>query len=460
MVRGQAAAVMSEVSRSGRPLAAFYTRYPILWENSDDERVRERNFGTFPEFLRKRGFEVVNPAVLSLSAAELRPRLAAVLGQVEWLRVVFLESLLSFTEFASAYLGIAHAWRYLTWRRRLRGWPIEFGGLDVKELVLRDLDDDFLFHPELPVNVARAYALRRFCRCYAPRAVCYPFEFQPMERAVYAGVKAGSPSTAIVGIQPGVFFSGWLSYVYARGEVPLGQGTGTWDQAPLPDYLASYGTLFHERLASQCDPGRLLLTGAIRYSDVQTETRQGDASTDLAVPGEIKLLLIGSPFREETIRLLEVAVELARVHPELFLLVKFHYHVPLHTEWERLANGSGCTRFKIFDDDLASLLRVAPVALMGSTSAVAEAIAMGCMPVVFHPGDEFTYCPALDIREAVFLCRDTGGVMDAVGACIGRTEAYWERRRAWPDALEKMFYRLDGRQDERLFEELRSRGVL
>jgi hypothetical protein len=31
---------------------------------------------------------------------------------------------------------------------------------------------------------------------------------------------------------------------------------------------------------------------------------------------------------------------------------------------------------------------------------------------------------------------------------------------AGPAVLEKMFYRLDGRQNERLFDELRSRGVL
>jgi hypothetical protein len=72
----------------------------------------------------------------------------------------------------------------------------------------------------------------------------------------------------------------------------------------------------------------------------------------------------------------------------------------------------------------------------------------------------YTYCPALDIREATFLCRDTASVLDAMDACINRSPAYWERRRAWPDALEKMFYRLDGRQNERFLDALRARGVL
>jgi surface carbohydrate biosynthesis protein (TIGR04326 family) len=254
-----------------------------------------------------------------------------------------------------------------------------------------------------------------------------------------------------------------MSYVYAEGEVSRKEWLPARYVAPLPDYVAAAGTVFKEALSRQYVPDRVLLTGAIRYPEIQLSYAPGnDGVVGLDDRNAVKILVVGSMVRNETLTLLRVSAEIARTRPDILLLLKFHYHLPLHEEWNRLAAEYGCRRFKVYESNLTALLKVADAVILPATTAVVvEAIALGCMPVVFQNNTEYTgFCPAMDIREALFLCDEISGFVDALNHCLNRTQAYWERRQAWPDALEKMFYRLDGLQNERLFEALRSRGVL
>jgi hypothetical protein len=95
-----------------------------------------------------------------------------------------------------------------------------------------------------------------------------------------------------------------------------------------------------------------------------------------------------------------------------------------------------------------------------STGVVVEAITAGCTPVVLRPPDRYSYGTSVDIGDAIFLCDDEPAISDAVNQCIDQTPAYWERRRAWPEALGKMTFPLDACQDERLLAQLRERRVL
>jgi surface carbohydrate biosynthesis protein (TIGR04326 family) len=445
-------------SRAGETrLVAFYTRYPVLWEHLGD-RARERNFGTFPDYLAEQGFGVVYPAVLSANWAGTRPNVDAFRSEARRLGVVFLEPLLSLWEFLRVYLDVSHAFGYLRWRWRRAGEPVCFDGLDVRELVLRELDPGFLYGSELLTNHARAYAFRRFCRTYRPRVIFHPFEYQPMERALWAGVRAGESGTTIVGTQSGMFSSNWLGWVYAPGEAATPGAVPGRYQSALPDYVVAYGTLSHAALSHQCHSDRVLLPGAIRYPEIQAQWSDGSSLPDL--PDGTRILVACSASREETVLLLRAAADLARAKPETFLLLKFHFHNPMHADWESLAKTFGLTRFRICDTDLATLLKESRAVVLGSSSVVVEAIALGCMPVVFQPPDRYSYSPALDIREAVFLCSDLSTVARALKECIEQTDGYWDRRRAWPQALERMAFRLEGRQDERLRAQLRERGVL
>jgi hypothetical protein len=462
LLRGQAEEVMADrVSTRGRPVV-FYTRYPVLWELSSTGDPSERNFGTFPAFLARHGYDVVYAAVLSVPAASLRSGLADTRRRARELGIVFLESLLSARELLRVHADFSHVWRYLRWRRHQSGRPICFDGLDVRELALRELDRDFVYDSEILRNRLTAYGFRRFGRAYRPAVVYHPFEYQPMERAVFAGVKTGWPDTVVVGQQTGTFSSNRPGFFYADGEVTMPGALPASSRAPLPDYLVTYGTLSHAVLSRQCPSERVLLPGAIRFPHIQQVQRNGGPPEGPADPQSGTQVLVGGTIDpDETRQLLQAAIEMAASWPEMRLLIKFHHHNLMRAEWDRMAKRAGFTRYEVFDTDLLSLLRTARAALVGATtSLVVEAIALGCMPVVLQRHDRFSYGSVTDMREAVYLCEDVPAMTDALRECVAQEPGYWNRRRSWPGVLEKMLLTLDGKQNERLFQQLSCRGVL
>ena len=460
-LRGQARQVTGDLGVPSRGLIAFYTRYPALWEFPSGGEPRERNFGTFPAFLAAQGYEVVYPAVLSGPVSAVRSDHPDLVAHARRRRIVFLESLLTFREFLTGYLDIVPVWRYLQWRRVRGRAPICFDGLDVSELVLRQLDEEVFHGAEILLNFARARGLERFCRTHRPQALFHPFEYQPMERAVCVGVKSGCPNTTVVGVQTGIFSSTRPGWYYGEGEVAMPAVFPAFHAAPFPDYLSVYGTLAKAVFSRQCPPDRILLTGAIRYPDLQEPTESsepGAAGRDLV--RDVRILIAATINKDETRLLLRAAAELVRARREIALLVKFHHHNPMHEEAAILFDAPN--RVRIVDTALTSLLRESRAVLLGwsSTGVVVEAIAAGCMPVVLQPPDRYSYGSSADARDAIFLCADTSALAEAVRQCVDHSPGYSERRRAWPETLEKMACPLDGRQNERLFHDLTSRGVL
>lgn len=461
-LRRQAAEVMDRLEKSGRPLAVFYTRYPVLWEFPRDGLPRERNVGTLPEFLKRAGYDIVYAAVLSEPSGAVAD-VRILRAEARRLGIVFLESLVSFQEFVGSYLDVSLLVRYLRWRwSHRRGLSAVFGGLDVCDLALRQCDRDFLSAGEILGNYARAYAYERFARRYRPAIVFHPFEYQPMERAVYAGVKSGYARTVVVGLQTGMFSSNRPSWYYGDGEVSMPGALPAGHASLFPDYLSVYGSLARSVFESQCPPERILATGPIRYPDLGPEAGRAESVAVLdGVPEGIWILLGGSIDRDETLELMRAGVELAEKYPEAFLLIKFHHHNPMHTEWARMAEQTGCDRARVFEVDLRMLLRGARVALLGSsTSLVVEAISHGCMPVVLQSPERYAFGCAVDVEDAVFICADRTALVDAVGQCIAQAQGWRDRCRHWAIALERLASPLDGRQNERLFEALRARGAL
>jgi len=456
-LRGQADDVLAAGTRSPRPLVALYTRFPVLWDFAGDA-PRERNFGTLPAFLASQGYDTVYAAVLSrpLSAAEA----PGVREEARRLRVVFLESLLSWREFVLAYLDLGVLWRYLRWRvgpgRRVEA---RFAGWDVGALVLRACDRDFLGGVEIVTNLMKAHALRRFSRCYRPRAVFHPFEYQPMERALYAGVKSGAPEATVVGLQTGMLSSNRASWFYADGEVSMPGRLPARTAAPFPDFLAVYGHLAHAVFARQCPPDRILLSGPIRYPGLWAKAAAPEAAEDTDRAG---ILVLGGPLAGETRALLEAAVAVARQWPALSLIVKFHQHNAMHREWADIAQREGGTRYELFEGDVTAVMPRCRVVLLpsSSTSAAVEAMAHGVMPVVLAEPVRYNVGPVADMQDGVFVCGDARALADAVRESLEETAGARMRRKTWPDVLERMAAPLDDKQNDRLVAALQARGAL
>lgn len=441
-----------------QPDVLLYSRFPILWEDRG-ARWHERMFGNWPDTLAANGHHVDYAAVFSGTPLQLVREWRTLRDRCKQQRVWLLHTTVSFFEMLRAHLSVRILWRYVRWRAVHRRLTVRYDGLDVSALFWRELDANAL-SAEIPFNLATAAGLRALlARLPAVRALFLPFEYQPMERAVWMGVTQ-SRNVAVVGLQTGLYTSNQMGFAFPAEEIAAQPDERL--RAPVPDVLAAYGELPYRIFSERVGAERVCLSGPIRYpylggnaDDVEAFRRALALS-----PAVVPILVATSSAREESLPLLEAAFRLAGEHVQTFLLLKFHYHLPLHTEAARLAADCGHDRYRVFETDLPLLMRVAPMMLCAGSSTGIEALALGCMPLVFRSPGEMSANPMLDVPDAVFFWGTLTELRTAWHECLTRSEAYERHRAAWPRAVAEHLFRLDGGAEARLYQFLRNRRIL
>lgn len=436
---------------------ALYSRFPILWERQDP-LWRERMFGAWPDYLRNRRHRIGYIAVWSGSLKMLIREWRTLQQQSRQQNIWIIERAVSFSALLKAHLSLSLFSRYFRWRRRIVRQPVLYNDLDVKALFWREFDSGLL-SSEIPWDLTIASGISSIVR-KAPslRAIFLPFEYQPMERAVWTGAKSVR-DISVIGLQTGLFTSNQMGFSFLVDEVK--KGTNHDLKSPVPDVLAAYGGLpyrvFSERLGSE----RVCLSGPIRYSGLQTSDPDADLSHSIenAPPSAVFVLLATSIAREESIPLLETAFRASAELPEIFFLIKFHYHLPLDNEVKKLAARYGIERYRIFDRDLYQLMRLARIVICAGSSIGLEAITLGGMPVVFRSLGEMSCNPMLDVPEAVFFWHSIVELRAALQSCLAQDAEYHKRESAWPRAIADQLGPA-GSPDDRLYEFLHKRAVV
>lgn len=432
--------------------ALLYTRFPILWQSG---QWQERMFGEWPAFLERRGHTVAYAGVLTSLPVHLIRHGGMLRAITTSRRIALLDRYVSLRQLLTAHLNPSLLVRYLAWRRRsLRN--VRYQGISIGDLLGRELDLNVL-HAELPFNSCIAVAWRNVVAAApAARAVFLPFEYQPMERAVTAGTKNVRDVT-VVGMQTGLFTSSQMGFTFpaeevARQDEPSG--------APLPDVVAAYGELPHRVFASRLGAARVYLTGALRYSELVRRRRAAPrVQRTAAPPAPVQVLVATSAMLSEATRLLVAAIAIASDNPSLHLVFRFHYHLLLHSQVQREAAARGFDRYSVEESDFYDLLARTDFMICAGTSLGMEAIALGCMPVVFDPVVSLTTNPMLEVQDAAFIWHTEHELREAIAHCAARSSEYERRRLAWPQALAAHFANLDVDPNQRLYEHLCERGV-
>jgi len=456
--------------RTARELAAhpaerviFYSRFPVLWQLG--ERWRAHTYGRLPESVKVRGYAIVHASVLSLGPRGLLQELRRV-RQTRAHGVVLLESLWSLQDALRVALTVGPVKRYFTWREQQAQRPIRFHGIDLRPMLLRDLDREMV-SGEFAMDLGIVLGMRRLVRELGKiRCVFHTFEHQPMERALWFGVKAARSHLPIVGLQASIFTSNHLGWLFpspeARERLVTHERISSY---PLPDVLATYGANAQEAWRVRMDPQQVVLVGPVRYPDLRLDGAAPDAGAAFAQRHGLQadaeyVLVAGTSVREETHTLLEEALHLAREDPRVFLLIKFHYHCRLTKELEAMARQAGVSRYRVFDSDVHELIRASCAVLTGVSSTSFEAIVLDTMPLVYLSPGSFGPNRMLDIPEAFFFWTRYDQLLAAFRECLSKGPEYQRRTRHWPNAIEQMFYRLDGQADARLCKFLQARQIV
>jgi surface carbohydrate biosynthesis protein (TIGR04326 family) len=436
---------------------ALYSRFPILWERQEP-LWRERMFGFWPDYLRTRGHRTGYIALFSGSLKTLIREWRTLRAQCRQQNIWIIERAVSFFSLLRAHFSLGLFWNYFRWRRRLVRQPVLYNDLNVNALLWRELDAGLL-SSEIPLDLTIASGISSIVRKVSSlRMMFLPFEYQPMERAVWAGAKS-LPEISIVGLQTGLFASNQMGFSFPVEEIKRGSKDDL--KSPVPDVLAAYGALPYRIFAERLGSERVCLSGPIRYSSLQTcdPDAGGSFSIEDAPQSAVFVLVATSIAREESVPLLETAFRASAELPEIFFLIKFHYHLPLHTEVKNLAARYGMDRYRVFDSDLYELMRVAPIVICAGSSIGLEAMTLGCMPIVFRSLGEMSANPMLDVPDAVFFWHSIVELRAALQSCLVRDAEYQKRKSAWPRAIADQLD-LAGSPDERLYEFLRKQAIV
>ena len=438
-----------------QPTAILFSRFPVLWEDGP-AGARERMFGDWPDALAEDGQSVFFAATCSASAGDIVAHRHAWRARGRRDRVFLVEALASVGLLVRAHLDVGFWIRYARWCRRQP--VVVFADIDISPLFWRELTASAL-SPELPADRVLAATLGTLLdRTPRVRFVALPFEYQPVERAVE--VAAASHGKATVGLQTGLYTANQMGFTFPASQARTDVREAT--RAPVPDVLSAYGELPRREFAARLGEGRVFGVGPIRYARLAVPPRLSRAALReaQALPVEATVVLVTtSMLREESGHLLRAAFQAAAARPGTVLALKFHYHLPLRDETARLEQAYPHVRVRVFDAHLDDLLTLADAMICGGSSTGIEAMARGCMPLVFRSVGELQPSPVLEVAEAAFFWRTPEELLQVLAATLADDASAAARRAHWPEALRAQLSPLASDMNTRLNGFLRGAGL-
>lgn len=437
------------------PDVLLFSRFPVLWETRSDGWT-ERMFAEWPEVLTAKGHRLVNAVVFTGPVRWLVTRRSQLLPVCRRQTIVMMEAFASLGTVLAAYADVLFVFKYLRWRRTSHA--ARFEGVDVTTLVRRELDAAVAGF-EIASDRVLVAALGRFMdRTPSLRTAFFPFEFQPIERAITMAARRHEVAT--VGLQTALYTPNHLGFRFAPSQVRTVAADAA--RAPMPDVVAAYGELPQRVFADRLGSGRVVLSGPIRYARLNTACPTDfDARVALGMPIDTTVVLVTtSMVRAESTAMLEAAFHAASSRPGLFLALKFHYHLPLDSESAACSRRYPKVSYQIYESRLDELLTVSRAMICGGSSTGIEAIARGCMPLVFNLVGDFLPNPMLEAAESVFIWHTPRELDDALTAVLEGGEAVARRRAHWPDVMRAQLYPLSSDMNERLYSHLEERSIL
>jgi hypothetical protein len=390
-----------DVTAMQTPDVLITTRFPVQWENQN-QSWRERMVGNVPDALAARSCRVGYAATTSGGPLAWLKNLAGWRFAMQNKGIRPLRSFVSMGAVLRIQTMMTFWPAYLRWRRRHRAAPVMFDGLDVSNLLWDEMDRMTL-DPDIPSSRLVARGMAGLVRkSPSLKYVIHPFEFQPLERAIWAGVQV-APTVKVVGLQTAIATSGQLGFLPHAPELRDHHGQDA-RRAPLPDLLMCYGSLSQSRFANVMG-NRAIDGGALRYGALARLVDQdhdiGAIRARLGLPAGKTALLVACPIdAEEAWLLVRGALALAQGNDNVTLLFKFHYHTRLDDAVAPVAEATVPGRWRIFEAGLNELILACDCVISGATSVPYEALALGRPSLVFLAPAEWRICKAAETPEA------------------------------------------------------------
>lgn len=427
----------------GTKLLGFYSRYPALWRNAHGERPVERYFGHVEQRLAGKAryrFFVWTSDVRGLWCH--RRELAALWERAS---ITSLVPYLAFGDLASVLFDRTLVLAYVSYQRRIAPrLVVPFLRWDVAPLWDQELRRS-ITGLEVQQNMLLFLAVKRLTTRIDLAALVNPLEFQPMERAIWAGAAGRAKRVAV---QHSAYCRNHLMYFFEDGELAE-HACERAAASPLPDFYVAAGRRpFSELERNGVPADRIGLCGAVRYNDLRLEQRPARDC-----PQTTQILVLTSQLREESLSLVRiVANAAASLTTGYQFAFRSHYHCVLDDDIEQAFAARAPAAVRGVLDPHASLhdqIRDADVVIVGATTAAIEVLALGHLPLVYFESAELPLCPLLDFGSTYRAFSTADELVREVRSPRGLAEDFLAARAG---AIEALFCRLDGNADKRFIE--------
>jgi hypothetical protein len=382
-------------------------------------------------------------------------------------RITFVHSNVGFMDLLRAYRRTHWGIRLESSLQKMRRGSFQFERIDVTEMLHRELEKE-AWDLTIPQCLLLARAAQSLCarKRSSITSAMHAFEFQPVEKAFMAGVKLAHAGLPVIGLQTSLIGKSHLGYRFLPEQVTHAGGILPPD-APVPDYVATYGSVAYSMLEKPLGRKRVLKTGPVRYPYLRAATHRERKVAEANLgqrlyPSRnlIPVLLALTSLREESETIMNWALKIGQFQPALFFLVRFHYWADFSYELQDRASQIGLSRYTIDQGDLHEQLLTCRLMITGTSSIGVEAMISGCMPIVYRPHGVYAYGPISDVAEGAYFFSNEAELEASVWEVLQDSRGYRSRKVRWPKLLERHCYKLDGKSSARLYNWLVKYDVL
>ena len=342
-------------------------------------------------------------------------------------------------------------WRLISLRRFARvvrlerryrpALSVRFGRFDVSALIGAELSRSAT-GGEFAMSTLIVHAVGRAARRLSPAAVLYRLEFQPFENALVRGLHGLAPA---VGFLHYPFGRHYLSTRFAGGEV-AGHLARRNDRArPLPDGVIACGASGVARAVAAGFPrGRCTECGPQRFGRLLDYHRAPKDSTRerLGWPLRERVYFVTLAIvAEDTEALFGAAAEALKGVADYRLIVRTHPNrpegdPPLRAAMAVFPPG----RLSLMDprQDIYDHMAAADALICIGSMIAFEAMALGCMPIVFENPSSFPALSLADFTDGLFVARDDRELAAALASIAADDTVAREKRARWPALLSRV----------------------
>lgn len=429
-------ALLGHKSKNPIPTKLIFTLFPYWWLNSYTSRAKDRFFPAIVETLENRNIGHISWLTTSLFAYIRDRKLLMKEGGIS--RSQVLQDYLKFTDIVGLFS--MHRFKSLVGFRkliRISDLPT-FHNLQVNDILAVEMSSS-VCSGDLQLTILNYISLNRFLKENPTTHLVFRYESQPIDRAV---IFASAGLTKSVGY--------WHSSMsmcenYTSLQFPRNFLKNLNDlelvEAGFPSRMLLPNEYCAETLAfTGYDPKYTASCGPTRHLDemrsAEALMRSGNSKSNRNVAVAFSSDPASAKFMESVI------IELHKMDPELFFLVKTHPAFSTPPEFfKNLESSIGEEGFRVIanSENLLQTLYGCKAIVVSGTQLAFESMLVDVAPVVYEPKSCYIATNFDKFKDFCFIASTVAEVGEAICSIFSKSDLAEAKRSNWKILAEKQF---------------------